>query len=308
MSQPPANFARSPFDAIRHEDDQGEWWSARELGTLLGYKTNYRNFTAAIERAKIACEGSGNVVSDHFAETRNMVTVGSGAKRTVDDYRLTRYACYLVAQNADPTKEIVAQAQTYFATQTRAAEIQAIERELAELATMLEGDPVAEATQRIILRQELSEANKELLRRAFEAGVITGEQFAFFMNMGYRGYYDGRTEDDMHAHRGLKPNQKISDYMGALETFGNYMRAVLGARNMHVRRVDNPHAAGIAHFDAGKTMRDVIIQLTGIAPEDLPRPKKSYRQIVKEEAARIAREEEEERGLWGHLLDEETDS
>ncbi len=136
----------SPFDAIRHDDAQGEYWWARELGTALGYRTNYRNFTAVIERAKIACEKSGNSVANHFADARNMVSVGSGAMREVDDYRLTRYACYLIAQNADPSKEIVALAQTYFAVMTREQE------ELQALAGAAANDPLAEVALRSLRR------------------------------------------------------------------------------------------------------------------------------------------------------------
>jgi DNA-damage-inducible protein D len=123
MQLQPQQPGQSPFDAIRHQDEQGEYWLARELGQLLGYTTNYRNFTAAIDRAKIACEQSGIAVEDHFAKTRKMVSIGSGAQRALIDIRLTRYACYLATQNADPEKTMVALGQTYFAVQTHMAEI-----------------------------------------------------------------------------------------------------------------------------------------------------------------------------------------
>ena len=306
MSPLPANFETSPFDTIRHEDEQGEYWFARELAKVLGYdsRDSWKNFEKAINRAIKACESSDNTVSDHVADVSNMVSIGSGAQREVHDYRLTRYACYLIAQNADPAKEVVARAQTYFAVRTREAELNemaSIEAQVMGLAAQLAGDPLAEVAQRIALREELSDANRELLKRAYEAGVISHRQLAMFMNMGYKGLYDGRTEDDLHALRGLTPSQKISDYMGALETFANYLRALLGKHNIQTRQVATVRQAGVAHYDAGQTVRDIFLQSMGIGPEDLPRPTKSYKQIVKEAYARIQREEEEEQGLWGHL-------
>jgi DNA-damage-inducible protein D len=239
-----------------------------------------------------------------------MVQLGSGASREVKDVRLTRYACYLIAQNSDPRKKIVAQAQTYFAVKTRQAElseVSALQAQVVDLASQLQGDPLAEVAQRIALRQELTEANKELLRRAYEAGVITKRQLGMFFNLGYKGLYDERTLREMQTVRGLRPNQDLSDYMSALETFANYLRAILGKRNMQVRQVSMPHDAGIAHYDAGRQVRNLSLQSLGIAPEDLPRPTKSYRQIVKEEYERIQREEEDAYGLWSSLPSPDAD-
>ncbi len=143
----------APFEVIRHEDELGEYWSACELATLMTY-IEWRNFEQVISTAKEACNNSGNGVTDHFVETNKMVTLGSGAQRKVKDYRLTRYACYLIAQNADPSKAIVALAQTYFAVMTRQQE------ELRELIQQAGDDPLTEIARRIVLRQELTEANK----------------------------------------------------------------------------------------------------------------------------------------------------
>ncbi len=243
-----------------------------------------------------------------------MIEVGKGATRTVKDARLTRYACYLIAQNSDPAKHMVAAAQSYFAVRTREAELTglaAIQAQVADLAAQLEGDPLAEVARRIALRQELTDANKALLQRAYEAGVITKRQFALFMNMGYKGLYDERTEDEMHLLRGLQPNEKISDYMSALDTFANYLRAILGKRNMHARQVGDVHAAGVAHYDAGRQVRTIFLESLGIAPEDLPRPTRSYQQLVRDEYERIQRGEEDAVGLWAQQLpdgDDEEDS
>ena len=296
----------NPFDAIRHEDEQGEYWLSEELMTTLGYDDK-SNFVATLEKAKTSCTNAGGNVALNFGDVAKK-SVGRG-RPPKDLYRLTRYACYLIAQNADPNKEVVAIAQTYFAVMTRAAELQQLnlmEARLAGLAAQIDGDALAEVAHRIALREELSEANKALLQQAYEAGVITKRQLAMFMNMGYKGLYAQRTEDDLHTLRGLKPSQHISDYMSALETFANYLRALIGKRNIQVRQVGTARAAGIAHYDAGQQVRDMLLHSVGIAPEDLPRPTKSYRQIVKEAYVRIQREEEAERGLWGQLPDADT--
>ncbi|MGI8587867.1 MAG: BRO family protein [Chloroflexia bacterium] len=161
----------SPFDRIRHETDEGgEYWSARELAEVLGYKTNYRNFKAALERDKLACMNSGQRLSDHFADARKMVDLGSGSRREVEDVELSRYACYLVMQNADPNKPIVALGQTYFAEQTRRQ----------EFADEMAGLPAAQ--QRLYLRNQLSDHNKQLADAAQAAGVIQRGDFAVFQD------------------------------------------------------------------------------------------------------------------------------
>jgi len=175
----------SPFDAIRRVDEAGnEYWSARELGKLLGYTTNFRNFKPAIEKAKEACKKSGYEVADHFAETRNMVAVGSGAKRPTDDYQLSRYACYLLVENADSSKPIVALGQTYFAVQTRRQEI-ADELALANLP---------EDQKRLVFRSLMSTYNIRLAEAAQQAGVIDAPAFATFQDHGYMGLCGIRIE------------------------------------------------------------------------------------------------------------------
>lgn len=165
-----ATGGTSPFDAIRHEDGEGsEYWSARELSKVLRY-TQWRNFAHVIEQARTACEASDYAASDHFADVSNMIRVGKGAQREVDDVHLSRYACYLVVQNGDPSKPVIAAGQTYFAEQTR----------LRELAASDELAGLTEAQIRLYVRAQLREHNKQLAETAAGAGVITSQDFAVF--------------------------------------------------------------------------------------------------------------------------------
>src|SRR6266567_9179629 len=205
MSQIPHT---SPFDGIRHEDEDGkEYWSARELYKLLGY-SRWEKFQKSIEEAKIACENSGQAVSDHFHLEVQLIATGKSAKRKTEDFHLSRYACYLIVQNADPNKPIVALGQTYFAYQTRRQEIA---DELA-LATL------PEEQKRIILRSMLATFNVRLAEAAQQAGVIEPNDFATFYDYGYMGLYDGLRENDIHARKLLtSEKQKISDHMASEE-------------------------------------------------------------------------------------------
>jgi DNA-damage-inducible protein D len=166
----------SPFEQAKQIDEAGnEFWTARIFAKILDY-TDYRNFEKAIDKAKIACGNSSQVVEDHFVEFNEMVGIGSGAKRAIKNYKLSRYACYLIIQNADPAKEIVALGPTYFAVQTQ-------KQELFEQAT--------EDERRIMLREELRRHNTQLADAAYQAGVVTDLHFAIFQNHGYKGLYGG---------------------------------------------------------------------------------------------------------------------
>ncbi len=195
------------FDSIKRENEhRKEFWRARELYKLLGY-TEYGKFLPAIERAKEACKNSGQTISNHFAHVSEMVSLGSGAERSVEDYRLSRYACYLIAQNGDPRKEEIALAQTYFAFQTRKQEIH---------------EQLLEDGKRVLLRDEMKEHNKNLAKVAKESGVIN---YADFQDAGYMGLYGGFRQKDIHTKKKLKPTEKILDHMGSEELAANLFRA-----------------------------------------------------------------------------------
>lgn len=283
---------QSPFDVIRHEDTQGEYWLARELAKALGYtsRDSWRNFERAIEDAKVACISQGYDVTRVFVDIDKNPTAKGG--RPGNDRRLTRFACYMVALSADGNKEQVASAKVYFAVMTREQEV------LRGLISQVGDNPLTEVARRIEQRMALTEAHKDLMRRARDAGVITSEQCARFMNWGYKGLYSGETEDDIHARKELATRDTISDWMGATETMANVLRATITERRLERQGVATARDANKTHFEAGRTVRGWLAS-EGILPEDLPRPTKGYKQIVKDEAARIAREEEEERGLWG---------
>lgn len=244
------------FDQIRRVNEhEQEFWSARDLYKLLGY-TEYGKFLPAIERAKEACENSGQNVSDHFAHVSEMIKIATGsekeAMREVENYHLSRYACYLIAQNGDPRKQEIALAQTYFALQTRKQEIH---------------EQLFEDTKRVFLRDELKEHNKNLARVAKEAGVVHHAQF---QDYGYMGLYGGLRQRDIHAKKRLKKNQTILDHMGSEELAANLFRATQTEAKLKRENIMGEARANEAHHAVGKKVRKTIAELGGTMPEKLP--------------------------------------
>ena len=268
----------SPFDAIRHEDEHGnEYWSARELYKLLGYST-WQKFQYSIEQAKKACEQSGQAVSDHFSPEVKMIAVGKGARRKTEDYHLSRYACYLCIQNADPTgKPVVALAQTYFTVQTRRQEL-TDEEAFASLS---------EDQKRLVRRSQMTILNQQLATAAKKAGVVRPQDFAIFQNHGYRGLYGGETEDMIHARKSLQPQEKILDYMGSDKLAYNAFRASLTKQKIEREQLQEKEQANAAHFEMGAEVRATIIRTGATLPEDLPTPAKSIQQLQQEELQRL---------------------
>jgi DNA-damage-inducible protein D len=284
---------RSPFDAIRHESPQyGEYWSGRELSKLLGY-SRWERFRDTIDRAKTSCSEAGQAPSDHFYDEKGISTAGKGARRKVDDVYLSRYACYLTLQNADPTgKPLVALAQTYFAIQTRRQEL-ADEGALAALP---------EDQKRLVLRSQMAILNQQLASAAQQAGVIRPEDFALFQNHGYKGLYDGESEDDIHIRKNLKLQERILDYMGSDELAYNSFRASLTKQKMEREQIQEKDRANATHHEMGREVRETIIRTGATLPEDLPTPPKSIQQIQREE------ERKAKQGLQLPLFPEEGDS
>ncbi len=274
MSQIPHT---SPFDGIRHEDEDGkEYWSARELYKLLGY-SRWEKFQKSIEEAKIACENSGQAVSDHFHLEVQLIATGKSAKRKTEDFHLSRYACYLIVQNADPNKPIVALGQTYFAYQTRRQEIN---DELA-LANLPEDQ------KRLIFRSLMSTYNVRLAEAAKQAGVIGPRDFATFQDHGYMGLYAGMRENDIHARKELQPEEKILDYMVSEELAANMFRATQADAKLRRDKVNTKGHANVTHYLVGQEVREAIKRLGGTMPEDLPTPERSIQELQREEQQRL---------------------
>lgn len=266
------NEQHQTFEDIRQLDEQGnEFWLARNLAKVLEY-SDYRNFYSVIEKAKISCNNSGIDVDDHFVEVTEMVTLGSGAIRELESYALSRYACYLIVQNADPSKRVVAHGQTYFALQARRQ----------ELADDAEFKALQEDEKRIFLRNELKQHNKQLVDAAFNAGVKTEIDFAVFQNHGYKGLYGGLDAKGIHANKGLKKSQKILDYMGSTELAANLFRATQAEEKLKRDNITTKREANSTHYTVGQTVRNTIKELGGTMPENLSTPEKSIAKIEKE--------------------------
>jgi DNA-damage-inducible protein D len=279
MTDPNLSGHISPFEAIRLESEEGvEYWSARDLSKVLGY-TKWDKFLNAIQRAEVACENSGQDVADHFQEATKIVSLGKGAKREVEDVHMSRYGCYLLVQNADPTKPAVAMGQTYFAVQTR-------RQEEADVAEALLG--MSEDQRRLYLRGEITVYNRRLADAAQQAGVLESRDFAIFNDHGYRGLYGGLGTRDIHRRKGLKPSQHILDHMGSEELGANIFRITQTEAKLRIENVQGKQAANQTHFEVGRKVRQTIRELGTALPEDLPPPKESVKQLQREHARQIA--------------------
>ncbi len=276
--------APSPFDSIRHLTDEGhEYWSARELALVLGYR-RWAEFRKAIFKAQVACASSGQAVADHFRVATQVVPVRAGGQRAVEDYHLSRYACYLLVQNADPAKPIVALGQTYFAVQTRRQ----------ELADALEHDALAgmaEDQRRLFVRRQLTEHNTQLATAARGAGVLTPDDFATFQDHGYRGLYGGEQAGDIHRRKGLSPQQRILDYMGSDELAANLFRASVTRQRLEREQIQGQTAANATHYEVGQAVRGFLTEQGATMPEDLPTPATGIPQLEQQERRRLQQEQ-----------------
>jgi DNA-damage-inducible protein D len=251
---------KSVFEGIKHLNGIGqEYWSGRELYKVLNY-IKWEKFLNVIDKAKEACKNSGQDIDDHFPRMEKMVELGSGAKRDIGDLHLSRYACYLIIQNADPAKEVVAQGQTYFAIQTRKQEL--LEQEFDQLKS--------EEDKRLYLRKEMAEHNKHLADAAKDAGVIQPWEYAVFQNHGYMGLYDGLGAKEIHSKKNLKKNQNILDHMGSTELAANLFRATQTEEKLKREKIKGKQNANKTHYEVGKKVRQTIKELGGTMPEDLP--------------------------------------
>lgn len=267
-------YSEQTFESIKHVNEYGEeYWLARELQPVLEY-AQWRRFSDAIERAKLACKNSGFAVEDHFADVGKMVDIGSGAERQIDDVMLSRYACYLIVMNGDPRKEVIAIGQSYFAVKTR-------QQELID-----NYEQMSEDQKRLAIRNEMIAHNKSLAEAAQMAGIVDQREYAIFQNKGYQGLYGGLGAKEIHARKGLKKSQKILDHMGSTELAANLFRATQTDEKLRRENIQGKQAAYDTHYQVGKKVRQTIQELGGTMPEDLPTPQKSIAQIEREQETR----------------------
>lgn len=263
------------FEQIKKTRGDGtEYWNARELSEVLQYK-KWENFAKVIDRAKLACSNSGFEMVEHFPEVRKTIEMPKNATKKVLDYELSRYACYLIVQNGDPRKQVIALGQTYFAIQTR-------RQEVVDYFNQLDED-----SKRLVIRGDIKQWNQMLLEVAHNAGVITNQEYAEFQNLGYMGLYGGLTVEDIHRKKNLKDNQKILDFMGSEELAANLFRITQTEAKLKRENVKNKEKANQTHYTVGKTVRKAIEDIGGTMPEDLPTPEKSIMQIEKEQLKKL---------------------
>ena len=270
MSTELMKYSEQTFENIKHINEYGqEYWLARELQPILGYNS-WRRFSDAIERAKLACKNSGYEVDEQFADAVKTSPMPNGGVRELEDFMLSRYACYLIVMNGDPRKEIIAVGQTYFAVKTR-------QQELIE-----NYEELTEDQKRIAIRKEMKRHNTALAEAAHDAGVIEPIEFAVFQNYGYMGLYGGLKAQDIKKRKGLKKSQDILDHMGSTELAANLFRATQTEEKLRRDNVQGKAEANRTHYEVGAKVRKTIRELGGTMPEDLPTPEKSVKQIERE--------------------------
>lgn len=265
------NYNNIVFEKIKHIDENGvEFWYARDLQSVLEYKQQ-KNFIKVVDKAKEACLNSRLNIIEHFISINKNITLANNATRKIEDIKLTRYACYLIVQNSDPRKSIVALGQTYFSMQTRKQELQE------------NFDSLSEEQKRLAIRKDLKEHNKHLVNAASDAGVKTAIDYARFQNFGYKGLYGGLDAKGIHTKKGLEKNQKILDHIGSTELAANLFRATQTEDKLRREEIKGKENANNTHFEVGKVVRNTIKELGGTMPEDLPTPTKSIKELEKEE-------------------------
>lgn len=261
-------YSETIFENIKHIDEYGnEYWSARELQIALDYK-KWQKFINVIENAKTACEQSKFITDDHFTQVGKMVDIGSKTSRSIVDYKLSRYACYLIVQNSDPRKEVVALGQTYFAVQTRRQEL-----------TEKEYSMLTEDEKRFYQRNLTKKGNYSLNITARNAGV---KNFDKFHNSGYKGLYNGETAGEIAKRKKLRYREDILDNMGSEELSTNLFRITQTEAKLKNDKINTQKGANTVHYEVGKEIRNTIEKLGGTMPENLPTPEKSLKELERE--------------------------
>ena len=256
------------FEDIKHIDEEcDEYWYARELQRVLGY-SQWRRFKNTVSKAKTSCNNSNVRVEDHFSNVGKMINLGKGGTRNINDYKLIRYACYLIAQNGDSRKKTIALAQTYFAIQTRKQELS--EKEYSMLT---------EDEKRFYQRNLTRKGNYSLNMVARNVGV---RNFDKFHNAGYKGLYGGETANDIAKRKKLRYREDILDNMNEDELVANLFRINQTKQKLLKDKVQGESNASDIHYEVGKKVRKAIKDIGGTMPEDMPTPKKSLKELEKE--------------------------
>ncbi len=263
-------YNKTIFESIKHTDEYGnEYWLARELQQVLEYK-KWQKFVNVIENAKLACEQSKFIIDEHFTQVGKTSKMPNGGVKNILEYKLSRYACYLIVQNSDPRKEVVALGQTYFAVQTRRQEL-----------TEKEYSMLTEDEKRFYQRSLTKKGNYSLNQAAKKAGVKNFDQFH---NAGYKGLYNGETADDIAKRKGLRYREDILDNMGSDELIANLFRISQTEQKLKRDNIQGEGKAKETHYEVGQEVRNTIKRLGGVMPEDLPTPKKSLKELEKEKS------------------------